>query len=293
GKLYWTYLLQQLEMPKSNGIVLMLSAALMSCSAPQQSIEVTNSGTGGEVLVQREEQTLDVRWDIGYIAAEGKAVAPTNAETEAQGKLLAREGAILNARQRLLEEIEGVHVDGVTTMINLMANNTIRGRISGYVMNAHVIQDSERWEEGVYSVQVRIPRRSLASVAYSGRQTEFSMQTPVFNRATGYTGLIVNAGGMSVTESMIFNIITDTGALIYGPSSVSFSVVQNNTMATFAKSLELARRDSRVTGKPMVIRAMGTRGVDIVISQADSVAIKQSLQKYDFLNAGRVVIVTD
>lgn len=271
----------------------LLCVVLMSCSKPQQSLQITNTGEQGAVSIRKEEQALDVRWDVGYIVAEGKAVAPSNAESEAQGKLMAREGAILNARQRLIEEIQGIHVDGVTTMVNLMANSTVRGRISGFVQNAHVVPDSESWEDGIYSVEVRVPKTNIASVAYSTRQAEFSMQSASSHTGSGYSGLVIDARGVNVTESLIFNVLTDTGVLIYGPSSVSFSIVQSNTMATYVTSLEIARRDSRVTSNPVIIKSIGSRGVDIIISQTDGSVIQQALQLYDFLNAGRVVVIVD
>ncbi|MBD3181395.1 hypothetical protein GF312_03825 [Candidatus Poribacteria bacterium] len=253
---------------------------------------MTSTQHAVRTTVQKEEQSLDVRWDIGYIEAEGMAVAPSNAESEAQGKLLAREGAILNARQRLLEEIQGVQIDGVTTMINLMANTTIRGYISGIVKNAHVVSDSENWEDGVYSVKVRIPKTSVASVAYSNYQSKFSM-TPVSISNIGYTGLVIDARGIIIKESLMFNVLTDSGILIYGPSKVSFNVVQNNTMATFVSSIEIAQRDTRVSSNPIVIKAVSSRGVDIVISEADGVKIQQAIQKEDFLNSGRVIVVLE
>ena len=117
----------------------------------EQSAEAANSST-----VQKETGLVD--WGQNYIEATGMAVAPDGA-TNAQGKALARRGAIVDLQRNLLESVGGVQIDSRTTMNDFMAEDRVRSEVHGLIRNVELLDG--KWDGESYTVTGRIRTAGL------------------------------------------------------------------------------------------------------------------------------------
>ncbi|MFW5992224.1 MAG: hypothetical protein ACOCQN_03440 [Halanaerobiaceae bacterium] len=125
-----------------------------------------------------DAKKTDINWHKGYVEAVGMAVAPDNVSSEAQGIVLAREGAIVDARSKLLEFVKGVHIDKNTTVANMMANVKINQDIEGFIKGTYVVDDSEKWQEDIYSVRMRKNLSGFRDIIYREYRDRFTRQKP-------------------------------------------------------------------------------------------------------------------
>ncbi|MDD6127220.1 MAG: hypothetical protein PUB60_03595, partial [Veillonellaceae bacterium] len=61
-----------------------------------------------------------VDWSDQKITVQGMGVAPANARTAAQARMLARRAAVVDGYRQIAEIVKGVNVSGETTVENMM-----------------------------------------------------------------------------------------------------------------------------------------------------------------------------
>lgn len=247
----------------------------------------------------RVEITVDysnglVNWSKGFIQAKGMAVAPSNVDTEAQGKLLARRGAIVDGQRRLLEIIKGVRVKGKTTMVNMMANDVVRQEVSGFVQGAEIMNEQWYPEEEMYELTMRISLLKLRSSVYKEEKEQFAPeQEPV---ETPYTGLIIDARGTNLTPQVIFQIVDRNGNLIYGQTEAFYQPAVDNGMVEYDGSLQEAKDSPRVGQNPVIVESIGVGGefnTRVVVSVNDGQRIKHNLSGTNVFLKARVIVIMD
>src|SRR6056297_57667 len=96
-----------------------------------------------------------VKYFKGSVETVGMAVAPNNVANDAQAQVLARTGAIVDARAKMLEYIKGVNISKDVTVVNAMANSKINQSVEGLVEGTYVVEGSEKWQDGIYKVTMR------------------------------------------------------------------------------------------------------------------------------------------
>jgi hypothetical protein len=103
-------------------------------------------------------QKGSVNWTGQYIEAEGNSVFDTlRFKLKNQARLMARRGAIVDAQRNLLEIVNGVLVEGQTTVKDLVVvSDEVKTRVSGMLKGA-VEMGPVRYEDGVATVRLRIP----------------------------------------------------------------------------------------------------------------------------------------
>ena len=95
-------------------------------------------------------------WANGKIQATGQgAVDPERFPNPAQRKLMARRGAILDARRNLLERVRGLRWNS-ETFVGDLANDSdlMDSNASGLVRNAYVI--NENFDGSTYTVNMEL-----------------------------------------------------------------------------------------------------------------------------------------
>lgn len=105
------------------------------------------------------EQKTQVNWEKGAdseVVAMGIGLPPQNA-VGAQGKVLARRAAVVDAQRNLVETINGVQVDAETTVENLMVtSDVVKTRVAGLIKGATIVSEQQN-PDGSYSVIMRVP----------------------------------------------------------------------------------------------------------------------------------------
>lgn len=255
-----------------------------------------------------------IDWTQGWIQAKGLAVPPANARTEAQGKLLARRGAIMDAQRTLVEILEGVRLVGSSTLLNLEPNDVVRTNVitSSLLTHAQILPGSEKWvvengqdwRNGYYEVtlQYNIAGLIITTLPYvlqhEGKQTTEKVSPVQSSSATPqYTGLVIDARGLGITPQTFIEIIGANGEVYAATVAALYVPAANYTLSGTGKAITEAQKDPRVGSNPLVIKALGVNELKtgLIVSSKDGRLIKQLATTTDILirGDGSVLIVAD
>jgi len=108
------------------------------------------------------------------------------------------------------------------------------------------------------------------------------------------TGLVIDGRGLGLRPALLPKIVDQQGQEVYVGQVVTRTNAVEQGVAGYAKDVNAAANNFRVTDNPAVIRGMQASGAartDIVIAQLDADALRKLSAKGDFLQYCRVIIV--
>jgi hypothetical protein len=111
-----------------------------------------------------------------------------------------------------------------------------------------------------------------------------------------YTGLIVDARKLNLRPALIPKILNQKGELVYSQQSVEQRELIKMGLVGYAKDVDAAAKNQRVTADPYVIQGMNATGekkTDVVISNRDAQIVLTTAPYTGYLKNGRVMIVYD
>lgn len=110
-----------------------------------------------------------------------------------------------------------------------------------------------------------------------------------------FTGLVVDARGMTFRPAMVVHIEDENGKPVYGPAFVSREHAVQSGICGFYGDLDSARQDGRVQGRPLIVKGLrvSDRATAVVISNADAAKLRSTSEHLAFLRQGRVVMVLE
>jgi hypothetical protein len=117
--------------------------------------------------------------------------------------------------------------------------------------------------------------------------------TVVFKGGTA-TGLVIDGRGLGLRPALLPKIVDAQGQEIYVGQVVTRTNAVEQGVAGYAKDVNAAANNFRVTDNPAVLkglRASGSSRTDVVLGQADAQTLRQLSGTGDFLQYCRVIIV--
>jgi hypothetical protein len=108
------------------------------------------------------------------------------------------------------------------------------------------------------------------------------------------TGMVIDGRGLGLRPALLPRIIDQQGQELYVGQVVPRTNAVEQGVAGYAKDVQAAANNFRVTDNPAVIkavRASGNARTDLVINQADAQAFRELGKNGDFLKYCRVIIV--
>ncbi len=120
-----------------------------------------------------------------------------------------------------------------------------------------------------------------------------SQPTVAFKGGTA-TGLVIDGRGLGLRPALLPKIVDPQGREIYVGQVVTRTNAVEQGVAGYAKDVNAAANNFRVTDNPVVIKgvnAAGTAKTDVMLGQADAQSLRQLSGKGDFLQYCRVIIV--
>jgi hypothetical protein len=167
-----------------------------------------------------------------------------------------------------------------------MASEALRGRVEGVVKGIKVVNKRYYSDSGV-EVDVEVPLSALTSALLPSPETAITVNE---QGAKKYTGLVVDARGLGAKPALAPRLLDGAGKPVYGAAALSTDARKDMSVAAYFKSLEEARKSTRVGEKPLVVKASQLQGSDLVLAEE---ALKQLTEANTaFLAEGRVAIVT-
>ena len=252
------------------------------------------------------------------IQAVGIGFIPENVINAGQARRSAMRIAKQDALRQLIEIVNGVNVTSETTVSGAMFDDVIKTQVQGAIRGARRVGDpkylSDTSVEVTYEVKMADISRVLlpmadkapklvmkdvslgnSGVASSGSDNG-SASGDIAKASGGVTGIIIDGSGLGLRPAMAPRIVNQSGSVVYGPGQYSRDYAASNGVVGYAKTMEQAKKDPRVQGNPIVIRASSTSGAssaDVVVSNADAGKIARVDGTAGLLSSCRVMFLVD
>jgi hypothetical protein len=111
-----------------------------------------------------------------------------------------------------------------------------------------------------------------------------------------YSGLIVDARRLGLRPALVPKILNEKGELVYSARSLEQQDLIKMGLVGYAKDVDAAAKNQRVTADPYVIaglNASGEKKTDVVISNQEAQIVMTTAPYTGYLKNGRVMIVYD
>ena len=125
-----------------------------------------------------------VNWTQNVITVTGEGIVPSDAVNYTQAKALASRSAKADAYRKMAEMINGVHVEGETTVEKMLTTqDTIKLRVEATIKGARVV-DETFMSDGSYRVTMQVPifgvKDSLADAVFEKNSAVEPFPEPVY-----------------------------------------------------------------------------------------------------------------
>lgn len=227
-----------------------------------------------------------VHWDhgtSGYIEVTGIGTPPANVHNFSQGRALARQAALINGFQNLMETVQGVQLNANTTLRSVIAaDNLAKIKVNHVIKHARVIHEIPQ-ADGSYQVVMRIQLFGTDSVAdaigkgIAATPQEFpQIQQVGASVVEIYTGVVIDARGLPLEPALFPLIYDESGRVVYGNMFIDQEQLLGKGVVGYSLSAEMFTSvldgRSRSGNKPLMIKAirLTDNNCNVVISDADA-----------------------
>ncbi|MBP8599441.1 MAG: LPP20 family lipoprotein [Selenomonas sp.] len=226
-----------------------------------------------------------MNWENNVIRVTGSGVAPANARTPAQARMLARRAAIVDGYRQMAESAQGVKVDSETTVQNMMlVNDEVKTKVRACIQGARIISE-QALPDGGYEVTMEVSVFGVSGLAQAvmpkpAVQESFPAPAPdvipsvpadsmaggttvglalpaqgnsSMDAVGGFTGLIVDCRGMGLNPVMSPVIKNDREIPVYGHKNLDYDKVVLEGMAAYVTDIS---RAVRAGSHPLMVRAI-------------------------------------
>ena len=234
-----------------------------------------------------------IDWTNKTITATGSGAPDLKAANVAVARLGAERAAKADALRNILEAVKGVRISGGQSAGAAMDTSPeVKAKVEGVVRNFKVV-DTKYYSDGGVDVIVQVPMDGVLAEALLPTGTAAAAAPTPAESSAGPSGVIVNAKGLKVAPALAPRLVDESGKELYGPAMVGKDALVQRGVASYSKSLEQATRDTRVSGKPLVVKGVRLSqagSADVVVSADDAVKLASAK---GVLGLGKVIIVTD
>ncbi len=234
-----------------------------------------------------------IDWENGIVIATGYGAYNLEDKNIGRGRLMALRAAELDAKRNLLETLEGVRISSETIVKNFQTeNDVIYSRMDGFIKGARRYGEERYNSDGTVEVDIAVP--------LFGEKGLFGLISPSFQfgdiavpdiRDVAYTGLVVIVKDENAKPMMAPKIVNENGDVIYAAEFVNKDYAIKMGIVGYATDIEKAKKNDRVTDKPLVLNAVKVTGDNVVISNADADKLGKLKDKLTFIQQCRVMFV--
>jgi len=253
-----------------------------------------------ESIVMVSQLNGSIDWSNGIVQATGMGFPNPDVGNARLGEEGAKRAATVVARRNLLEIVQGIVVDSHTVVKNFMVEqDVINNKVQGIVKNSQVVKE-ERLPDGGYRVTLQMPLKGeFSTLVVPSRQSKPKPQfepKPAQSQDLVYTGLVIDAQGLSVNEALSPKVLMEDGRVVYSSEWVDPEIAQKENVVGYVRGVKAAQTNGRVITRPLVVKALGVAGdhkTDIVISDEDAQLLHVVPENMEFLEKAKVLVVLD
>ena len=280
-------------------LILLLNPASGFCAKNKDVIEYKQNGY--------------INWTTGIVQAKGTGTPLKKSSGNASVlsmKILS--DSKNNARHNMLKIIKYVRINSVKKAGNYATINTsVAKQLEEIIYKARENEKIRKYmSDGTVEVylqlslyggfaQLFLPQEikqieSIKQVTIGGKNS--SSQPYKTSDFKNYTGLVVDATGISVNPAMAPRLLDEDGKEVYSAAFASREFAVQKGMSGYSKDFKTAKTSPRVENNPLSVKGLRTTGpgnCDIVISNADASILRSSSGHLAFLKTCKVIIVLD
>ena len=241
-----------------------------------------------------------INWSRGVVQAKGIGIPPTKLSGDSNVRTEALTDAKLNASHVILKIIKELRIYGTTVVGDYAIQDpAIMSKIENMVNNAKVVK-KEYLTDGTVKIEMEVNLRGGFAQLILPKEIKplDSIKLVTMNKSSTpvFTGLVVDAKGLSVKPVMVPKIIDENNQEVYGSAFVSREYAVQQGMSGYSRDLKESLKDKRVSDYPLVVKGLKTSGPghsEIVISNADASKLRGISESLYFMKKCRVIIVVD
>jgi hypothetical protein len=255
-------------------------------------------------LVENVSDSAKLDWNKSVIKVTGSGVPPEKGSL-AQKRTMAIRAARIDAYRQLLEAVNGIHVSSETIVKDFVTeSDTIKTKVEGLLKGFEQVGEPRYMSDGSVEIDVQVRlfgKESLASVLMPEEIKKIKNDTIPDTKiepkevAEEYTGVIIDCKGVDVEPAMSPALYDSEGSQVYvGNLPIDPDYVINDGIVAYSKSMDEAKKNSRVGKNPLVLKAVKSFGnfkSDIVLKNEDVKTLLGADKNKSFLKEFKVVMV--
>lgn len=256
-------------------------------------------------------QNGHINWTTGIVQAKGVGTPlKKNSGDASVSSMKILSDSHNNARHNMLKVTKNVRINSVKKAGNYATiNDSVAKQLEEIIYKARENEKMRKYlSDGTVEIylqlslyggfaQLFLPQEikqieSIKQVAIEGEKP--SSQPSKASDLKNYTGLVVDATGISVNPAMAPRLLDEDGKEVYGSAFASREFAVEKGMSGYSKDFKTAKTSPRVGNNPLSVKGLRTTGLghcDIVISNADASILRNSSEHLAFLKKCRVIIV--
>jgi len=248
-----------------------------------------------------------VNYEDQYIEVVSVGAPPERYYGKPQARPLCLRASKVIAMRDILEIIDGVRIDSETMVRDyVVESDTIKAAVSGVVKNVTQVGEPIYMADGTCEVKYRMSMKgpfmsAIIPKAIADDKTTDEPPPKVKVKPTPaggeiFTGMVVDARGLSARPAMSPKIFDENGKEVYGSLVVSKEYAVQQGISGYARDLAAAQSNPRVTANPITVKGISAEGPgksDIKISNDDATKLRMTKENLTFMQRCRVMIVLD
>jgi hypothetical protein len=276
---------------------------------PKPKPSVAHAAPPERRLASAERVGVSADWTLNHLPSEaievvGVAPYPVRAESRVHARQQARQAAILDAQQQLVEQLYGVQVTATRRKSNQRIDEDIAAHTEGVLRGARIVAERDRGD--LYEVRMRwTPPSGAGALPQPERQPALPKPTPVGTPPTrhapripmGYTGVVIDARGLGLQPSMSPRLRDAYGNTLWGNLEIAPEVVIEYGLASWARThaeLNHPNLRARIGDNPLWLRAVGVQGAghnEAILDSSDAERLLRENAVSGFLERLAVVFL--
>jgi len=296
--------------PAAKRVQASLPATPSPSAPPKPKPSVAHAAPPERRLASAERVGVSADWTLNHLPSEaievvGVAPYPARAESRAHARMQARQAAILDAQQQLVEQLYGVQVTATRRKSNQRIDEDIAAHTEGVLQGARMVAERDRGD--MYEVRMRWtpPREAVAlperlpvsPVLPKPTPAQTPPMRPAAPIAQGYTGVVIDARGLGLQPSMSPRLRDAYGGALWGNLEIAPEVVIEYGLASWARThaeLNHPNLRARIGDNPLWLRAVGVQGAghnEAILDSSDAERLLRENAVSGFLERLAVVFL--
>ena len=261
-------------------------------------------------------ETGSIDWAAGVFHSSGVGPPPEKkGESDEVERRKSLNASKTQALKNMVALVMATRVDAQSSVRDVASRNDMVMAKVETIINGSKVYKQEYLSDGTVEIslqmsifggfaQLILPEEikqveAIKTVPGPGRKGDVPGSEPVSPPVivtSGFTGLVVDAGGTQALPALVPVIVDEKGKEVYGPAFVSREFAVQQGLGRYMTDTESALKSPAVGRKPLLVKGLRTEATDrsrIVISNADASRLLSMSENLSFLKKCRVVIVID